>query len=99
MFVVPGLDWLEWLEKNHQVKLVGFDKVLWEAKRPEDLFLDGSRKDPGMATDLRLPLARALEPSGADQIKVLGIVIFTDGQHNVGPAPVAKAKELGAYKV
>jgi hypothetical protein len=51
--------------------------------------------DNGQATDLRLPLARGLEQSGPNQGKVLGIVLFTDGQHNWGPSPVAKAIELG----
>jgi hypothetical protein len=64
-----------------------------ERQRPEE-------KDPlspgGSAyTDLRLPLVRALEHSGAGKGDVLGIVLLTDGQHNTGEPPTAKAKELG----
>jgi len=46
-------------------------------------------------TDLRLPLIRALERSGPGRSKVLGIVLLTDGQHNAGEPPTAKAVELG----
>ncbi|HMC65675.1 MAG TPA: vWA domain-containing protein, partial [Gemmataceae bacterium] len=51
--------------------------------------------DQGQATDLRVPLARALEQTGPGEGKVLGVVVLTDGQHNWGPSPVAKAVELG----
>jgi hypothetical protein len=46
-------------------------------------------------TDLRLPLVRALERSGAGHGKVLGIVLLTDGRHNAGEPPTGKAQELG----
>jgi hypothetical protein len=46
-------------------------------------------------TDLRLPLVRALERSEPGKGDVLGIVLLTDGQHNTGEPPTAKAKELG----
>jgi hypothetical protein len=46
-------------------------------------------------TDLRLPLARALEQSEPGKGDVLGVVLVTDGQHNTGEPPTAKAKELG----
>jgi hypothetical protein len=49
-------------------------------------------KDAGAAsasafTDLRWPLLRARERVKADQGKILGVVILTDGQHNWGPSP------------
>ncbi len=50
-------------------------------------------------TDLRAPLIRALERTGPGQGKVLGIVLLTDGQHNSGLPPSAKARELGERKV
>jgi hypothetical protein len=46
-------------------------------------------------TDLRLPLVRSLERMSADPTQVLGIVLLSDGQHNTGEGPSAKAKELG----
>jgi hypothetical protein len=50
-------------------------------------------------TDLRAPLVRALERSGPGQGRVLGIVLLTDGRHNSGQPPGAKARELGERKV
>jgi hypothetical protein len=50
-------------------------------------------------TDLLLPLTRALERTGPDSAKILGVVVLTDGQHNVGPSPVAKAVELGDKEI
>jgi hypothetical protein len=59
-----------------------------------------SEPHPGASfTDLRLPLLRALERSGPDRGRVLGVVLMTDGQHNWGPSPVPKAIELGDRKV
>jgi hypothetical protein len=46
-------------------------------------------------TDIEIPLARALEASGPAGSQVLGIVLLTDGLHNTGESPSAKAKELG----
>src|SRR5262249_57873628 len=51
------------------------------------------------STALRLPLARALERSGAGEGKILGVVLLSDGQHNWGPSPVKKAIELGEHKL
>jgi hypothetical protein len=50
-------------------------------------------------TDLRLPLARALETSGPAENQVLGVVLLTDGLHNTGDSPAAKAKELGERRL
>ncbi len=54
-----------------------------------------AREKAAVFTDLRLPLVRALERSGSGHGKVLGIVLLTDGQHNAGEPPTAKAAELG----
>lgn len=70
----------------------------------------GAEKTPGanapplpgaqtQSTDLRLPLVRALERSGPDQGKILGVVLLTDGQHNARESPVAKAIEMGEHKL
>jgi hypothetical protein len=50
-------------------------------------------------TDLRLPLVRSLERMSADPAQVLGIVLLSDGQHNTGEGPSAKARELGDRKL
>ena len=94
-----GLDWIARLAKKHHVDLVGFDGTLSEARWPEDLLSNRAKGYQGMATDLRLPLARALEAAAAGQGTLLGVVLFTDGRHNAGPSPLAKAKELGAHKI
>ncbi len=90
---------------KHKVEVIGFTQETWDVK-PEaiaDLFkpADGDEgRAPGAAfTDLRLPLARALERSGAGEGKVLGVVLLSDGQHNWGLSPVKKAIEMGEHKL
>src|SRR5262249_12355503 len=51
------------------------------------------------ATDLKLPLTRALERSGGGEGKVLGLLVLTDGQHNTGESPVDKALHLKDEKI
>jgi hypothetical protein len=51
------------------------------------------------ATDLKLPLARALERSGGSEGKVLGLLVLTDGQHNTGDSPVDQARHLKDEKI
>ncbi len=94
-----GRGWLERVAKNHQVELLSFDKEVSETTWLEDLFNTRREKNKALATDLNLPLARALEPARANQGEILGVVLFTDGQHNFGPGPLARAKELGDRKV
>jgi hypothetical protein len=48
-------------------------------------------------THLNLPLLRALDR--AKQARVLGVILLTDGQHNLGPSPVQLARELGERHV
>jgi hypothetical protein len=75
-----------------------FRKEEKEKKEPKGKPEEGKEPPPpgGSAyTDLRLPLVRALERSEPGKGDVLGIVVLTDGQHNTGEPPTAKAKELG----
>jgi len=90
---------------KHKVEVIGFTQEAWDVK-PEavaDLFKpakgDAARAPSSSFTDVRLPLARALERSGAGEGKVLGVVLLTDGQHNWGPSPVKKAIEMGEHKL
>ena len=97
-----GLDWIERLSRNHTVQVVGFNKVLWDipANGLEGAFVAKAKPDDkSLATDLRLPLSRALEPTGGEHGKLLGVVVFTDGQHNAANIPLARAKELGEVRV
>jgi hypothetical protein len=90
---------------KHQVEVIGFTQEAWDLK-PDglaDLFKP-AQGDPARAagssfTDIRLPLARALERSGSGEGKVLGVVLLSDGQHNWGPSPVKKAIEMGEHKL
>jgi hypothetical protein len=87
------------LTSKHEVELLGFNREAWELKPDQlaDLFREpgGEAKEGARFTDLRLPLVRALEKSAPGHGKVLGIVLLTDGQHNTGEPPAAKARELG----
>lgn len=92
-----GLRLLQALAEKHQVKLLGFHREAWEVQpeRMEELFRVSPENQEAAFTDLRLPLTHALEQSGPGQSKILGIVLLTDGQHNSGEPPTAKARELG----
>jgi hypothetical protein len=94
-----GVGLLAALTGKHEVELLGFNQEAWELKPDQlaELFRkgDGEAKERAGFTDLRLPLAHALERATPGQGKVLGIVLLTDGQHNTGEPPTAKARELG----
>jgi von Willebrand factor type A domain len=79
---------------KHQVELDGFTTKLWEVKPDQADEFFRKRLAGGSGTDLGLPLAHALERAASDQGKLLGVVLLTDGQHNWGASPVAKAQEL-----
>lgn len=76
------------LAARHQVELVGFDRTLWQSA-PEnwsELFAGrGKSAASAQGTNLQLPLGRAGETAGKNQGKLLGVIVFTDGQHNAGP--------------
>jgi hypothetical protein len=88
------------LAQRHGMEIVGFSQEIGDLTVEEVTALTTGGTDASLAfTDLRLPLLRALERSGPDRGKVLGIVLLTDGQHNWGPLPSAKASELGKLGV
>ncbi|MBY0523248.1 MAG: hypothetical protein K2R98_07610 [Gemmataceae bacterium] len=94
-----GVGLLPAITAKHGVELNGFAQELWDVKPDQVNELFQKRSAIGSATDLRLPLIRALERSTVDESKLVGIVVFTDGQHNWGPSPVAKAAELGDHRL
>src|SRR5262249_55434480 len=62
----------------------------------------GEGKIDNMRTDLRLALERALKQDGEGEGKIVGVVLLTDGQHNVHEPgnlrrepPAKKSIELG----
>src|SRR5262245_1151817 len=84
--------------RHHRPRLVGF------AASGADL--DAAQLDSlpplgegGGFTDLRVPLARALEQGGGPDGQTLAVVLLTDGQHNDPASPVEKAIELGQQGV
>src|SRR5262249_146322 len=89
---------------KHKVEVIGFTQEAWDVK-PDglaDLFKPAkgdARAAGSSSTAVPLPLARALERSGAGEGKVLGVVLLSDGQHNWGPSPVKKAIEMGEHKL
>jgi hypothetical protein len=98
-----GLDLLGQMARVHDVEVYGFDQEVRELKpdQLDELFAaaQGKAAQAGAFTDLRGPLEKALERTGSGRGKVLGVVLLTDGQHNSGPPPGAKARELGERKV
>jgi hypothetical protein len=99
-----GADLLTRFAGKHKVELAGFDREIWEIKPGqlnEALKTEAARPERAGAafTDLRAPLLHALERSGPDQGRTLGLVLLTDGQHNAGPAPLKKAGDLGNFGV
>ena len=91
-----GINLLERLADRHQLEIVGFHREsidLTPAQVMESLA--STKKEPeNLATDLRLPLAN-VSASG----RLLGIVLFSDGQHNVGAPPYSRADELGRERI
>ncbi|HMF15894.1 MAG TPA: vWA domain-containing protein, partial [Gemmataceae bacterium] len=90
-----GLNLLGTLAKNHEVHLVGFHQDIWDARNLADLFQPATPALSSAGTNLDLPLARALEAPG----RLKGVIVLTDGQHNVGPSHLTKAKELARAHV
>jgi hypothetical protein len=90
-----GFDLLGTLAKNHEVRLVGFHQTIWDAKNIADLFQPPKAAPPIAGTNLDLPLTRALGTAG----RLKGVIVLTDGQHNVGPSPMVKARELARARV
>lgn len=99
----PGL--LGKIAAKHQVEVVGFNRDLVEIQTEEwaEAFkgqpAEGAQVGAAAFTDLRLPLVHALERSDPGMGSILGVVLLTDGQHNKGEPPVAKAIELGERKL
>jgi len=50
-------------------------------------------------SDLRLPLERALVEKGKSETPLLGVVLLSDGRHNIGEGPLPLASRLGRLGV
>ena len=60
-----------------------------------DMFLTYERNVVKLAESLGLPLAYALERASPNRGQLLGVIVLSDGQHNLGDSPAALARELG----
>ncbi|MCS7047547.1 MAG: VWA domain-containing protein, partial [Gemmataceae bacterium] len=91
-----GLQLLARLRQRHRVELVGFHETLWEVNAETAKGLTPATDPMGgaAATNLGLPLRRALQEAAAPSSQLLGIVLLSDGQHNQGPPPVEWLSEM-----
>jgi len=78
------------LRKKHIVEIVGFDQTL-EANH--------TTAANGQASDFKLPLMRAGDIASDSTSRLVGVVLLSDGRHNWGSPPNAKAHELSARGV
>ena len=98
-----GLSLRARLKSKHTIDLVGVEQAL--TGLPDDpvrlaAALDANRpySQPSLLTDLKLPLARASE-TAEGRAKLLGLILLTDGRHNLGESPQRRAGELAARGV
>jgi hypothetical protein len=91
-----GLRLLERLREKHHVHLIAFDKDTWDVGLDA---LDELSKPGGAATNLRAPLAQALQRSATQPRRALGVVLLTDGRHTWGEPPGDLARALGGRGV
>lgn len=93
-----GKNLLQHLADRHQVEIVGFHQESAEMQPTQllDQLANGKVKPEIVATNLHLPLAKV---SSRRDHPLLGIVLFSDGQHNAGPPPYERADELSKERV
>jgi hypothetical protein len=92
----PGLDLLARLGSKHHVELFGFHRQTWraEAKDIASVFTpaEGAAAGDALFTDIRQALAHANQAAGGTG-NLLGIVLLTDGQHNLGDSPMGLVRD------
>jgi hypothetical protein len=101
---------LKKLAEKHTVEFVRFDSTstglptedaAWKAILQSNRKLDPKTTTAQLTyTDLKQPLIRTVESSAnTTQSKLIATVMLTDGRHNWGDGPTAKAAEVGALGV
>ncbi len=111
----PQVAVLDKLKERHDLEIVGFHEEAW--KIPQPLKADTPAKDnldsepdtPGEKsseihfTNLNAPLEWALNRSETEEGKILGVLLFTDGQNNFPKnpkkSPAGTANYLGVRKI
>ncbi|MFM7148487.1 MAG: hypothetical protein ACKO23_01465 [Gemmataceae bacterium] len=88
---------LDRLREKHDIRLIGFHKEGWDIPMPSLHSIQESNHKTGAEfTDLSVPLGNSyLGPSDSEG-RHIGVVLFTDGQHNFGNSPTAHLEELKA---
>src|SRR5205814_295390 len=88
------------LRDKHRVHLIAFDRDTWDVSLDGvDSMLRTSAPARNAITNLRAPLARALERSTAQPRRALGVLLLTDGRHTWGEPPGDLGRALGARGV
>jgi hypothetical protein len=87
------------LGEKFKLDLVGFarDSVAFPGGKLDDLAAWPAAAKLGVrqATNLTLPLERALKEAGRQRGRLRGVVLLTDGRHNRGEQPLDLADRLG----
>lgn len=93
-----GGDLLKAIGEKHDLDVANFTQTTGDIPKSWQAVGKSLATDPsasgGNFTDLKQPMIRALERSGAGDGKLLGVVVLSDGQHNWGVGPIAKTREL-----
>ena len=91
----PGVGLLQGVAETHGIDLIGFDQEISELPTTPDALqksLESRGKNVAAFTDLKLPLAAALQRSSST-VRPVAVVVLTDGQHNWGEGPARKAQD------
>lgn len=93
-----GLNLLQRLGARHPVEIVGFHQQAFDLQPAQLLekLAAGKTSQEIFTTDFNLPLAKIAVGTEA---RLAGIILFSDGQHNVGAPPLGRADELGKLGV
>jgi hypothetical protein len=101
-----GANLVDGIGAHHQIEGLGFAQSGFDFSPdqlkdlPQQTKPDAARADaPAAYTDLKVPLGRAADLAASSSSSLLGVVVLTDGQHNWGTGPGARAAELGKLGV
>ena len=97
LLAVDGVNLLNRLGERHEVEIVGFHQRGADMTAAALLGEITGRINPDdtRPTDLGLALT---ENSGPNRPGLLGIILLSDGRHNVGAAPFERAESLGRQR-
>lgn len=92
-----GKNLLQRLGEKHQIEIVGFHQQAMEVSATSLLekLSDSKTTDTIHASDLHHAFANT--PTSRENA-LLGVILFSDGMHNVGPAPLDRAEVLGKQR-